>query len=229
MPYAFPFVFFDLDHTLFDFEASKRAALAGALGEHGIDDWEALLPVLSQVERPLWHALEEGELTLDSLNGDRFRGLVTTAGLDIDPEPLAASYLDWLGQSGGLLDGARGLLDTLASTHTLAMLSNGYASVQRARLINFDLAQYFTTVVISDEIGFAKPDGRFFTHALDEAGSPPIDSVLMVGDNLRSDIAGATAAGLATCWYNPDGTEAPSDQPIDHTIEHLDQLHSIVS
>ncbi len=228
MAQAFTHVFFDLDHTLFDFEASKRTSLASALGEAGIDDWESLLPVLSQVERPLWHALEEGELALSTLNDIRFKGLVDKAGLDIDHVPLAASYLDWLGQSGGLLDGAREVLDALAGTHTLAMLSNGYSSVQRARLINFDLSQYFTTIVISDEIGFAKPDGRFFTHALDEAGGPPIDSVLMVGDNLRSDIAGATAAGLATCWYNPDGIDAPTDQPIDHTIEHLNQLHSIV-
>ena len=228
MPQAFTHVFFDLDHTLFDFEASKRTAFASALGEAGIDDWESLLPVLSQVERPLWHALEEGELTLSTLNDDRFRGLVDVAGLDIDPAPLAASYLDWLGQSGGLLDGARALLDDLAGTHTLAMLSNGYSSVQRARLVNFDLAHYFDSVVISDEIGFAKPDGRFFTHALDKAGSPPIDSVLMVGDNLRSDIAGATSAGLATCWYNPGGAEAPADQVIDHTIDHLDQLGPIV-
>lgn len=221
-------MFFDLDHTLFDFEASKRAAFANALGDVGVAEWEPLLPVLSQVETPLWHALEQGELTLTTLNDDRFRGLVEAADLDIDPGPLGASYLGWLGQSGGLLDGARELLDTLAATHTLAMLSNGYASVQRARLVNFDLAQYFTSIVISDEIGFAKPDNRFFEHALDEAGNPPIDSVLMVGDNLRSDIAGATAAGLATCWYNPSGAEAPVGQSIDYTIDHLDQLHPIV-
>ncbi|MEZ5341113.1 MAG: hypothetical protein R2706_06595 [Acidimicrobiales bacterium] len=108
---------FDLDHTLFDFEASKRAALAAALGEAGITDWEPLLPILSAVERPLWHALENGTTTLDTLNDNRFAGLVTEANLDVDPVPLAASYLAWLGRSGGLLDGARELLESLAETH----------------------------------------------------------------------------------------------------------------
>lgn len=229
MAAAFPVVFFDLDHTLFDFEASKRAAFEHALNESGITEWEPLLPVLSSVERPLWHALEAGELTLSTLNNDRFGGLVEHADLDVDPAPLAASYLKWLGRSGGLLDGARELLDDLASTHTLAMLSNGYSSVQRARLANFELGQYFESVTISDEIGWAKPDKRFFDHALEQAGNPPRDSILMVGDNLRSDITGASAAGLATCWYNPDGAPVTVDQEhVTFEVGHLDQVGELV-
>ncbi|MEZ5341114.1 MAG: HAD-IA family hydrolase [Acidimicrobiales bacterium] len=108
------------------------------------------------------------------------------------------------------------------------MLSNGYSSVQRARLVNFDLARYFTTVVISDEVGVAKPDKRFFDLALGETGDPAPGSVLMVGDNLRSDIGGGAAAGLATCWYNPGGATADDTGAITFEVNHLSQIEPLV-
>ncbi len=224
---GYPFVLFDIDHTLFDFEAGKAVAFAAVLREQGIDDPKPLEPIFSAVEQPLWRGLEQGELTLDTLNDARFAGLVERAGLDADPSAMANAYLAWLGRSGGLIDGARRLLDTLAGRCVLGLASNGYSAVQRARIDNFDLAPYFDAVVISDEIGVAKPDTRFFDEAIRQLGNPEPSDVLMVGDSLSSDMEGGRRSGTATCWFNPSAQPAPAE-PLDHVVTHLDEVASIV-
>lgn len=224
----YPVVLFDLDHTLFDFEASKRVAFAEVLSAEGIADGDGLIGEFTAVERPLWRQLEAGELTLRTLNDARFAALVEHAGLDADPARMARNYLFWLGCSGGLLPGARELLDALHGTCTLGLVSNGYSEVQRARLPHFDLDRYFDTVVVSSEIEVAKPDPRFFDHALDALGRPEARDVLVVGDSLTSDIRGAAAAGLPTCWYNPLGLAVPETPPIDHVVATLDDVAPIV-
>lgn len=224
----YPIVLFDLDHTLFDFEASKRATFTEIMASLGRDDASSLLPELSRVERPLWRGLEAGELTLDTLNRRRFADFVEATDIDADSEALAVAYLAGLGRNGGLLPGARSLLDQLGDSHQLALVSNGYSEVQRARLENFDLGDYFDAVVISSEIGVAKPDTRFFDETLRQLGDPDRSDILMVGDSLTSDIDGGIAAGLDTCWFNPTAAAPPVDRSITHVVTSLDEIGTIV-
>ncbi len=227
-PIPFPVVLFDLDHTLFDFEGSKRIAFANVLEAEGIVHNQSHLDAFEKVERPLWQALESGELTLETLNDRRFNGLVETTGLDADPARMAASYLEWLGKSGGLLPGARQLLDTLVEKCALALVSNGYGQVQRSRMTNFDLGHYFSAVTISSEIGAAKPHPSFFDHTFAQLGYPSKEQVLVVGDSLSSDIAGAINYDLAACWFNPQGLEHPDKPGIDFVVSELSEIAEIV-
>lgn len=228
MSARYPIVLFDLDHTLFDFEGSKDIAFRAVLGANGIDATERHFEMFEQVERPLWRGLENGELTLDTLNERRFEGLVAKAELDIDPAHLSDIYLDWLGKSGGLLPGARELLDSLAGRCTMAMVSNGYGQVQRARMDKFDMGRYFDVQVVSNEIGVAKPDPRFFDQAFALLGNPEPKNAIMIGDSLTSDIAGANNYDLACCWYNPFGKENTTELRIDHSVSELSEITEIV-
>ncbi len=225
---AFPLVLFDLDHTLFDFEGSKKIAFHEVLKAEGVEDPEMHLDTFKQIEQPLWAGLERGELTLESLNGCRFEGLVEAAKLDTDPATMAASYLAWLGKSGGLFPGARELLDDLVDHCTLALVSNGYGEVQHARMSNFDLAHYFDAIIVSSEVGVAKPHRDFFDHAFAALGNPDPRTALVVGDSLTSDIAGANNYGLSCCWYNPHEATAPDHLDIDFTVSDLAAIRSIV-
>lgn len=224
----FTHVLFDLDHTLFDFEESRRVAFAAVLDEAQVTDHGTLLDTFHSVERPLWNGLERGELTLETLNDRRFAELVQVAGLDADPAAMSSSYLHWLGRTGGLFTGARELLDSLAQICTLALITNGYAKVQRARMINFDLARYFTAITISDELGVAKPNPAFLDHTFAELGNPDKASTLLVGDSLTSDMTAANRYEISSCWYNPGEKLLDGDVSIDFEVASLDQITSIV-
>lgn len=224
----YPVVLFDLDHTLFDFELSKTLALTEIAAAIGYGDVGHLRGRLSEIEAPLWRALEAGELGLETLNDQRWAGLVDALGLDADATRLAGDYLDGLGRLGGLLDGARELLDALEPVCRLGLVTNGYGRVQRPRLEHFDLARYFEAVTISGEIGVAKPADRFFDVALAEFGHPERAEVLVVGDSLTSDMAGGIASGLATCWYNAHDKAHPEDSAVDHVVADLASVEGIV-
>lgn len=225
---AYSIVLFDLDHTLFDFEGSKTIAFREVLAEQGIEATLDHAELFESVERPLWRGLESGELTLDTLNDRRFAGLVEATGFDADPVVMSSSYLQWLGKSGGLLPGARDLLDKLDGQCEMVLVSNGYGQVQHARMANFDLARYFVKVVVSNEVGFAKPDPRFFEHTFSVLGHQRRDESLMVGDSLTSDIAGANNYDLDCCWYNPAGAPANDHVRIDHIVTELSEIATIV-
>lgn len=222
-------VLFDLDHTLFDFEESKRLALTEVLARVDRTDVGEVRAMLSAVEAPLWAALEAGELGLDTLNELRWSGVADAAGLPGDPTVLAAAYLDGLSRNGRLLEGARKLLDALTPQHRLGLITNGYGQVQRPRLVNFDLGRYFESVTISGEIGIAKPDPRFFDAAMAELGEPDRATVLVVGDSLSSDMAGAIGYGLSSCWYNPASKPNTSGKSPDYEVTALSDVLAIAT
>lgn len=227
----YPVVLFDLDNTLSDFTSAQAAALPALLADHGVTDGHEFLPTFTRLAAPLWGQLEAGELTLETLNGERFRLFVEHTGLDLDPAVLAPQYLAWLGRSGALWPGATDLLDQLHGQVVMGLVTNGYSEVQRPRLDKFELGHYFASVTVSSEIGHAKPSRAFFDVALGALGNPDPSTVLVVGDSLSSDIAGGEAAGCATCWFNPNGQPAPepSTSPrIDHVATSLDDVATIV-
>ncbi|MGH1504044.1 MAG: HAD family hydrolase [Acidimicrobiales bacterium] len=228
MPPPFDVVVFDLDHTLFDFELSKHLAFERLLDDHRVPDPDGdLVDRFSEWAAPLWRRLEDGTLTLATLNQERFELLVERAGLSADPAAMAVDYLALLGGLGGLLPGARDLLDTLASSGVrMALASNGYGEVQRARLDQFDLGRYFDAVAISGELGHAKPSPAFFERLFAELDRPDPAASLMVGDSLTSDMAGGRAFGMVTCWYAPQlgvRPAEPIERPlsVDHVVTDL--------
>lgn len=221
-------VLFDLDNTLSDFDWSKREAFAAMLHAEGINNPDDYLDTFTTVANPLWAQLERGEITLETLNDERFQRLVANTDIGVDPARLAPAFLTWLGKTGGLLAGARELLDELQGQVRIGLITNGYSEVQRPRLANFDLDKYFEAVVVSSEIGHAKPNSEFFDVAFDLLGHPDPSTVLVVGDSLSSDIAGGETAGAGTCWFNPAGKPVPTSPRIDHVANKLADVATIV-
>ncbi len=239
---AYPVVLFDLDHTLSDFEFTKKEAFPEVIRAHGVDPDAfdtPLVETFATVEKPLWAGIESGDVTLETLNDRRWSGLVEAAQLDADPASMGAHYLDALGRLGRLFPGAIELLDQLQPHCMLGLITNGYAEVQRPRLINFDLEKYFDVLVISSELGAAKPHASFFDDALrqvreaDGHSDRPISEILVVGDSLTSDMTGAVNYGLPACWYNPHHAEHPihppfDARPLDHTVGTFEEIAQLV-
>jgi 2-haloacid dehalogenase len=109
------------------------------------------------------------------------------------------------------------------------LVTNGLGEVQRARIERLDLEPLFDAIVISGEVGTAKPGTKIFDIAFDALGWPARESALMIGDSLSSDIAGGANYGIATCWYNPSQRPAPPGSSVDHSITALGQLPGLTA
>ena len=226
----YPTVLFDLDHTLLDSDASLQLALAATLDDAGVADPDTHYPTFDDLNRALWKQVEAGTMTPPEVHIERFRQLVSVLALDVDPAGLADFYGVSLGTHGDLYPGARDLLDRLAETGaTMAMVTNGLSEVQRARIERLDLDRYFSAVVISAEVGTAKPGGAIFDLTFDALGGPDPAGAVMIGDNLPSDIKGGIDYGIATCWYNPHRKAAPPELTPSHTVEDLAAIHAVVT
>ncbi len=224
----YSWIFFDADNTLFDFNHSEEAALKAALEDFG-ELFEAHYhPLYTSINRDCWQAFEHGQLSKAELRTRRFDLFFHAIGRRFDPAEFAAAYLDHLSKQCVLIPGAAALLEQLNQSHHLALVTNGLKEVQRPRLARSGLEAFFKTVVVSDEIGHAKPDRAFFDYTFEAIGRPEPKTVLMVGDNLNADIRGGADYGLDTCWYNPGKEAARHEVKPTYEITKLEELYGVV-
>ena len=219
---------FDLDHTLFDFDASVDAAFAGTLARAGVERPNGHREAFTAINLELWKQVERGELTPDQVGTLRFEQLAERFGIDADPQTMADDYIVGLGANGDLLPGAGDLLDALAPHATLALLSNGIGRVARAKITRLGLDRYFDAIVISGEVGVAKPHTGIFDIVFEELGNPDRATALMIGDSLTSDIAGGARYGIDTCWYAPDA-DGPVPPEVTYRVHRLEDIPAIVA
>ena len=217
-------ILLDLDHTLFDSDTSEAAALTAALQAAGIQNSAQYTKTYQDINIQLWAAVERGELQPQQVRNLRFEKLVAEIGLNADHMRMADTFVAALAASGDLYTGAREVIEQLSERASLAMVTNGLGEVQRSRVERLGIAQYFEAIVVSAEVGAAKPGSRIFDIVFSELGNPGKKSTLMVGDSLSSDIRGGSSYGIATCWYNPKGKLAGPDDMITHEIRSLSEL-----
>ena len=218
---------FDLDHTLFDFDTSETEAFTAALTDAGINVGGGYHERFVSINTALWRQVEAGELTPNDVRVVRFERLFNEIGVDSDAQKVADDYLIGLGRYGDLYPGARNLLNELTQVASLALVSNGIGQVVRDKVERLDLDRYFDAIVISGEIGIAKPHPGFFDIAFDQLGHPDRATTLMIGDSLASDIQGGNNYGVDTCWYTPDTDAEPAHTPT-FRVASLAEIPAIV-
>lgn len=194
---------FDLDNTLLDFTASERYALQTGLEQEGIPYSETIRDIYKEINTYCWGEYEEGRLDKESLRTVRFERFFEAIKAFVDPVVFSQRYRELLAETEFKVPGAMELLDSLKPNYRLGIITNGLKEVQRPRLKKTGLDDYFELIVVSDEIGHAKPQSGFFDYAFDQIGHPNKDGVLVIGDSLNSDIKGGNNYGVDTCWFNP--------------------------
>jgi 2-haloacid dehalogenase len=226
MPYSI--ALFDADNTLLDFTRAEHDALCACLAARGLDNSEETVSVYSAINDGHWKRLERGETTRDRLKVERFADYFTKVGYDGNPVQMARDYESTLGQQTHLLEGALELIRDLHGKCRLYIVTNGITAVQKSRFGACRLASYFDQCFISEQMGCAKPEKRFFDAVA--AAIPDFDprEAIVIGDSLSSDILGGINAGLDTCWYNPKGKTAPADMPITYTVQDLAEIKEIL-
>ncbi|MBY5990992.1 pyrimidine 5'-nucleotidase [Ferrimonas balearica] len=218
MPYQW--ILFDADETLFHFDA--LAGLKRMFAGHGVDFDDDHYRAYQALNLPLWQAYNAGEIDAATLQQSRFEGWAERLGTT--GAQLNSDFLQAMAAICAPLPGVRELIDALHGKARLGIITNGFTELQQVRLERTGLAEAFELVVISEEVGSAKPHRDIFDHALTRMGRPDADSVLMVGDNLHTDILGGLNAGLDTCWYNPSGQPGEAAIRPHLEVQHHDQL-----
>ncbi len=220
---------FDADGTLFDFDKAEFYALEKSIMFFGREfKIDIHLENYRDINNKIWRDFEKGLITAEELKIERFRRFISQINEDIDAELFAKKYLDFLSEAVFLIEGAEELLVTLSKEYRMLLLTNGLAKVQRKRLSLSPISKYFEDIVISEELGIAKPDPRIFSYSLEKLNFAEKEKVIMIGDSLNSDIRGGVAYGIDTCWYNPYNENLSEECLPSYQINKLEELHDIL-
>lgn len=216
----------DADETILDFVRSSRESFAYAMAQAGAPELGADYPRFKSINDELWRAYERGEVTKPQLMRERFTRFFAQAGkAGQDAEEVNAVYFRTLCRTGYLLEGARGFLEELSRRGRVYLITNGTGAAQYGRLEAVGLREAFAGIFVSDEVGFAKPDKRFFDIVLKKAGAVP-SQCAVIGDSLTSDMAGAKNAGIVGIWYNARGQAGA--EGFDYAARSYEEVLAVV-
>lgn len=208
MSKTYKHIFFDLDHTLWDFERNaeetKREMFEVLhLKDRGVESYELFREKYIIINQALWALYREDKIEKEVLNFRRFYDTLCLFGID-DPElgkAMATAFIIGITTKTYLFPYTRELLDYLYPKYPLYIITNGFEEVQYGKLDNSDLRKYFTQIITSEEARSKKPDAEIFRFALEKAGAEASES-LMIGDDLDVDIGGARAVGIDQIFVN---------------------------
>jgi len=220
----YPWLWFDADNTLFDYNRAEATALKNTFHSLSLPYEAGYLNIYQRINHGLWQALEKQEITQAVLRYRRFELLLENIQQTSSPHQMSSAYIEQLAICADLIDGAYEVLDTLKEKSRIAIITNGLQAVQRGRLAHSTIRDFVAEIIISEEIGVAKPHAAFFDIAFTRTGRPAKSDVLVIGDSLTSDMQGGVDYGLDTCWYNPDDATRPDDLPITYEIKQLREL-----
>ncbi len=222
---AIEHVFFDLDHTLWDFETNSAKAYEMCFIENNIDiDIKEFLGKYIAINFNYWKLYREEKVTREELQygrlKDAFKAINYTIS-DLVIDKIAIEYLGHLPEFNTLFEGAIEVLEYLKAKYKLHIITNGFAEIQHHKIKKSGMQAYFTELITSESVGVKKPNPKVFHYALKKANALASDSV-MIGDSLEADIQGAIRVGMKAIHFNPESKIFPVHHK--HEIKHLYEI-----
>ena len=198
-------VFFDLDHTLWDFDKNSSLTFNKIFKLNNIDiELKDFLKIYEPINFNYWKLYRQERIDKESLRYNRLSDTFNALNFDIKSSminKLSEQYIYHLSTFNNLFDGATEILDYLFPKYQLHIITNGFKEVQQGKLNNAHIDHYFQTVTNSEMVGVKKPNPKIFNHALSQARAT-IEGSVMIGDNLEADIFGAMDVGLEAICFN---------------------------
>lgn len=225
-------LFFDLDHTLWDFDRNSSESIAEIyetyrLCDIGIPSAETFAEHFIRINRQLWSDFDKNLIQHSYIREYRFPLVFESLGVSDTSScvELNNAYLRLLPRKTHLTESAREILDHLQGRYELHIITNGFDEIQATKLASSEITHYFTHIITNEKASAKKPDPRIFEFALDVSGAAVPESI-MIGDNYEADILGAKTIGLDTIFYNPKG-ELVEEKPT-YDIKHWKELIAIL-
>ena len=217
-------VLLDFDDTLVSFGQSERIAITKVYNKYNIPVTEENIEYYHTENEKLWRDFEKGKIKKKDIEKTRFQKVISKFGITgVNGDQMNRDYLNYLKNSAILMDGAIEFLEDIEDYAT-----NGIDAVQQNRLKLSRVIDFADGVFTSEKSGYNKPDKRIFFNALKTLGVENNKKVLVVGDNLHSDIKGGINAGLDTCWVNFSGAENTTNITPTYTALDFTQLKIII-
>ncbi|MDX2302366.1 MAG: YjjG family noncanonical pyrimidine nucleotidase [Microscillaceae bacterium] len=220
-------IFFDLDHTLWDFERNAAEALKEIYESFEIDllsncwGWEDFLKIFLKTNETLWHRYNHNQIDAATLRDTRFKIVFAQLGVEDTAIPynlLSETYSRLTPQKTHLIPHTLEVLDYLQERYQLHIISNGFTEVQAIKLEFSGLRAYFDLVITPEAVGFKKPHRQIFDFTIENIKAER-SACLMIGDSLDTDIQGAKNAELDHVFFNP--------QKIVHQEKIHKEIHSL--
>jgi len=228
----YKYLFFDLDHTLWDYDKSARETLRDLFEAYQLEQKVAfgigeLQEKFFEVNYQLWADYNIGKIDSEYLRTQRFVRIFEELGEDksLIPANFTTEYVNGCPQKPYVIDGAFDLLEHLRDRFSLHIITNGFEDVQHVKLEKSGLRKYFDEVVTSERAGGKKPGKEIFEFALKVSKASHQHS-LMIGDNIHTDIMGAKGAGIGQVYYNP--LKEVHQEVLTYEISHLSELKSVL-
>jgi len=181
------------------------------------------------INQALWKLLEQGGITQKELRVRRFVEFLEKIGRkDLDAQEMAVEYAEQLGRQSVPIEGAIEAVKRWSEIVPVIIVTNGISRIQHGRMDGSEVRHYIRGMVISEEVGAAKPDPKMLYMGMEMAGVSDRTRALMLGDSLSSDIAAAANAQVDACWYNPKGMENKKGLPVAYEIRSLDEVDAIL-
>ncbi|RYD79649.1 MAG: noncanonical pyrimidine nucleotidase, YjjG family [Sphingobacteriales bacterium] len=221
-------IFFDLDHTIWDFDRNAEETLnelyeTYKLNELGLKSCSDFIATYTENNHQLWTDYHLGKITKDFLRAERFSKTFIQLGIHPDsvPHQFEVDYVNISPTKTNLFDGAENVLKYLKKKYTLHIISNGFKQTTLTKMNLSGLNLYFNNVIISEDVGVNKPNPKIFEYALARAKATKEDSI-MIGDSLEADIYGALDFGMEAIFFNPTQKQKPDN--VKNEIIHLEEL-----
>jgi len=214
-------IFFDLDHTLWDFETNSNIAFETIFKKYDVGiDLQKFLSYYRGINQNYWRLYRNDKITKEELRVGRLRDTFVKIKHSFDNQlidNLSIDYIEVLPINNQLFEGAHEILEHLQPKYKLHIITNGFNEVQYKKLDNSGLSKYFDKIITSEDAGVKKPNPIIFKYALQQAQATSKES-MMIGDNWEADIMGAIDNGLDAIYFNYE------KQSVGENIKSVHQL-----
>ena len=221
-------IFFDLDHTIWDFDRNAEETLTELyqhykLDELGLNSAAEFILNYTLNNHALWTDYHLGKINKELLRAERFSRTFIQMGIlpELVPAQFEEDYVRLSPTKTNLFEGSFKVLEYLQQRYQLHIITNGFKETTLTKMSSSGLNPYFRNVIISEDVGFNKPNPRVFQYALNQAKANLKESI-MIGDSLEADIYGAQNFGMDAIFFNPLRKDKPKDVP--RQIYHLEEL-----
>ncbi|WP_199609714.1 pyrimidine 5'-nucleotidase [Flocculibacter collagenilyticus] len=220
----YQWILFDADETLFHFDAFS--GLKHLFNQYDVTFSAQDYNEYQQTNKRLWDEYQNHTIDAAQLQHTRFK--IWADKLGVDTQVLNSGFLNSMAEICALLPGAGELLSSLSGKVKMGIITNGFTDLQQIRLQRTGLNKMFEHIVISEQVGVAKPHINIFEHAFKLMQHPEKDQILMVGDNPHSDIKGANNAGIHSCWFNHRQEPMPEGIKPHYQVTSLAELQQLL-
>jgi len=224
-------IFWDLDRTLWDFEANAMEAFQELYKKYNLarifPDFDTFHDTYRRLNRQLWEDYRNGKIEKEVLKYVRFHLTLKAFGKnDLElARKLGQDYMEVSANKTQLFPNSHEVLSYLRERYRLYIITNGFQEVQIRKIRNSGLEEYFEGIITSEKAGVQKPHEEIFLYALEKAGVKAPES-LMIGDDMEGDILGARALGMDQVYFNPD--KKPHQQQPTYEITSLKELMEVL-